>query len=295
MLPSHNFHTQGDTLQQSKTVVSTLLNALPYIKKFHNKTIVIKYGGSAQSEEKLQDVFAQDIVLLSLIGIRVVIVHGGGAKITSMLDKLNINNEFVDGHRVTSRETMEIAEMVLSGNINKSIVAMLNHHGAKAIGISGKDLQSFTGVARNKSNKDFTGKVDKVNANAIKQLIKKKFIPVIAPIADSNEFMHPGFNINADLVASSIAGAIKARKVIFLTDTKGVLDKDKKLLSTINANQIKELKADKTIQGGMLPKVDACLEAIKNGVKEAHIIDGRVEHSVLLEILTKDGIGSIIS
>jgi len=280
---------------QSKTVVSTLLNALPYIKKFYNKTIVIKYGGSAQSEERLQDIFAQDIVLLSLIGIRVVIVHGGGAKITSFLNKLDIDSKFVDGHRVTSKDTMEIAEMVLSGNINKSIVSMLNHHGAKAIGVSGKDLQIFTGVSKNGNKDDYTGKIKSVNTEAIEQLIKEKFIPVIAPIADSDEAMHCGFNINADLVASSISGELKARKVIFLTDTIGVLDKNKNLLSSIDTKQIKELKEDKTIYGGMIPKVDACLEAINNGVKEAHIIDGRVEHAILLELLTKEGIGTIIS
>jgi acetylglutamate kinase len=282
-------------MQETQPIISTILDALPYIKKFHNKIIVIKYGGSAQIEEKLQDTFAKDIVLLSLIGVKVVIVHGGGAKISSYLDKLNIKSKFVDGHRVTSKEALEVAEMVLSGNINKSIVSMLNHHGARAIGISGKDLSSFSATSKSKKDDDFTGIIKNVNAKVIKKLLKEKFIPVIAPIGNSDENMHNGFNINADLVASSIAGALGAKKVLFLTDTKGVLDKDKNLLSTLNTQQIQQLKDDSTIYGGMIPKVDSCLDAINKGVKEAHIIDGRIEHSILLELLTKEGIGTIIS
>jgi acetylglutamate kinase len=281
-------------LQHTSNVVSTLLTALPYIKKFHKQTIVIKYGGSAQIEPKLQDAFAKDIVLLSLIGIKIIIVHGGGNKISSYLDKLNIKSTFVNGQRITSKEAIEVAEMVLSGNINKSIVSMLNNHGANAIGISGKDLQCFTATSKNKDSL-YTGTIEKVNKKAIKGLLRENFIPVIAPIADGNENIHPGYNINADLVASSIASVLNAKKVIFLTDTIGILDKNKKLISKLDYKKVQELKDDGTIHGGMIPKVDACLEALSNNVKEAHIIDGRIEHSILLELLTNDGIGSIIS
>ena len=282
-------------MNNSHTVVSTLLDALPYIKKFSNKTIVIKYGGSAQTQEHLKETFAKDIVLLSLIGIKIVIVHGGGPKISAMLETLNIHNEFIDGHRSTSKEAMEIVEMVLSGHINKSIVSLLNHHGVKAIGISGKDLQSFEGTPKSSHTDNFTGKVNSVNREVIERLIRENFIPVIAPIASSKEALHPGFNINADSVASAIAGAIQAQKVLFLTDTPGVLDKDKKLLSTLTQEEIRAYKADGTISGGMLPKVDACLEALGKGVKQAHIIDGRIEHALLLELLTKEGVGTVIS
>ena len=278
----------------SKTVASTLLQALPYIKKFHNKTIVIKYGGSAQTNDTLKDIFAQDIVLLSLIGIRVVIVHGGGAKISSMLDKFGIQSEFVKGHRVTTKEIMEVVEMVLYGNINSSIVSMLNHHGAKALGITGKDLQSFSAKPKY-DDENYTGEITEVKGEVIEQLLREKFIPVITPIANGSSPTHPGFNINADSAASAIAGAIKARKVIFLTDTAGVLDKDKNLISSLTLEEIQTLKDDETITGGMIPKVDACLDAISQGVKQAHIIDGRVEHSILLELLTEEGVGTVIS
>ena len=278
----------------SKTVASTLLQALPYIKKFHNKTIVIKYGGSAQTNDTLKDIFAQDIVLLSLIGIRVVIVHGGGAKISSMLDKFGIQSEFVKGHRVTTKEIMEVVEMVLYGNINSSIVSMLNHHGAKALGITGKDMQSFSAKPKY-DDQNYTGEITEVKGEVIEQLLREKFVPVITPIANGSSPTHPGFNINADSAASAIAGAIKARKVIFLTDTAGVLDKEKNLISSLTREEIQTLKANETITGGMIPKVDACLDAISQGVKQAHIIDGRVEHSILLEILTEEGVGTVIS
>ena len=278
----------------SKTVASTLLQALPYIKKFHNKTIVIKYGGSAQTNDTLKDIFAQDIVLLSLIGIRVVIVHGGGAKISSMLDKFGIQSEFVKGHRVTTKEIMEVVEMVLYGNINSSIVSMLNHHGAKALGITGKDMQSFSAKPKY-DDQNYTGEITEVKGEVIEQLLREKFVPVITPIANGSSSTHPGFNINADSAASAIAGAIKARKVIFLTDTAGVLDKEKNLISSLAREEIQTLKANETITGGMIPKVDACLDAISQGVKQAHIIDGRVEHSILLEILTEEGVGTVIS
>jgi len=281
-------------MQKKTNTVSTLLDALPFIKKFSHKTIVIKYGGSAQTSEVLKEKFAEDIILLYLVGIHPVIVHGGGKKINEYLDKLNIKSEFVDGMRVTDKEAMEVVEMVLSGNINKEIVNLLNQHGTKAIGVSGKDAGLLKAKAKNGGKYGLVGEITSIDQNVIRRLIDEKFIPVIAPIASAHEANHPGFNINADLAASKIAAALNAEKIIFLTDIVGVLDKDKKLLSTLDEKTITALKEDGTIAGGMIPKVDACLEAIHGGVKKAHIIDGRVEHSMLLEIFTSDGIGTVI-
>ncbi len=272
--------------------VNTLLDALPYIKEFSGQTIVIKYGGSAQTSPQLQEKFAQDIVLLSLVGIKPVIVHGGGAKISDMLSKLDIKSEFVDGHRVTCEDSMKIVEMVLSGDINKNLTSLLNHHGAKAIGISGKDSSCIEAVAKEDGKFGYTGVITSINSNMILDLIEEGFIPVIAPIADSARPNHPGFNINADIAASQIASALDANKVLFLTDTKGVLDKDGKLLNSLDKEDVEDYKKDGTIHGGMIPKVDSCIDAIYNGVHKAHIIDGRVEHSILLELFTSDGIGT---
>lgn len=272
----------------------TLLEALPYIKKYANEIFVIKYGGSAQINPELKDRFAQDIILLYLVGIKPVIVHGGGNKINSMLDRLQIESEFVDGMRVTSEQVMEVVEMVLSGNINKEITLLLNKHGGKAIGVSGKDA-SFIGAKPKADGKyGLVGEITSVDASVIHKLLADKFIPVIAPIASGDDVSHPGFNINADLAASRIAAEIGARKVIFMTDIVGVLDKEKNLLATLTEAEINGYKADETIHGGMIPKVDACLEAVHGGVEKAHIIDGRVEHSILLEVLTSEGIGTVI-
>lgn len=272
--------------------VQTLLDAIPYIKKFHNKTIVIKYGGSAQNTPELKDKFAQDIALLSLMGIRPVIVHGGGARISELLEKLDIKSEFIDGYRVTSEDTMRVVEMVLSGEINKNITSLLNHHGVKAIGISGKDSAIIQAKPKENGKFGYTGDITNIDATMINNLLDQGFIPVIAPIADSAKPNHPGFNINADLAASKIASALKAQKVLFLTDTVGVLDKNGTLLTSLDKEQIEAYKKDETIAGGMIPKVDSCIEAIYNGVNKAHIIDGRVEHSILLELFTSDGIGT---
>lgn len=272
--------------------VETLLDAIPHIKKFYGKTLVIKYGGSAQTSADLQEKFAQDIVLLKLVGMNPVIVHGGGARISELLEKLDIKSEFIDGQRVTSAETMRIVEMVLSGEINKNLTSLLNYHGAKAIGISGKDSSIIKARAKDSGKFGFTGEITDINAKEINALIKEGFIPVIAPIGDSLEPNHPGFNINADLAASKIAAALNAQKVIFLTDIVGVLDKDKRLLHSLTENQVNEYIKDGTISGGMIPKVNSCIEAINNGVNKAHIIDGRVEHSLLLELFTSDGVGS---
>jgi acetylglutamate kinase len=279
-------------MQKKHQKVQTLLDAIPHIKKFFGKTIVIKYGGSAQTSPELKEKFAEDIVLLSLVGIRPVIVHGGGARISELLDKLEINSEFIDGHRVTSEETMRVVEMVLSGEINKNITSLLNHHGAKAIGVSGKDSAMINAVPKENGKFGYTGVVTNINGEMINKLLDEGFIPVIAPIADSAEPNHPGFNINADVAASKVAQAIGAQKVLFLTDIVGVLDKEKNLLTSLDKADVEKYKEDETIAGGMIPKVDSCIDAIYNGVNKAHIIDGRVEHSILLELFTSDGIGT---
>ena len=274
--------------------VNTLLDALPFIKEFNNEIVVIKYGGSAQTSPELKEKFAQDILLMYLVGIRPVIIHGGGSKITQMLSDLKIDTEFIEGQRVTTKEVMRIAEMILSGEINKDLVSLLNSHGAKAIGVSGKDAHFITAEAKDFAKWGLTGNITDVKSEVICNLMAEKFIPVIAPIAAGKEMGHPGFNINADLCASYVAKAIGANKVIFLTDTAGVLDNDKKLLDTLTSDEVEALKKDGTIHGGMVPKVDACLEAINGGVHKAHIIDGRLEHSMLLELFTSEGIGTQI-
>ena len=279
-------------MQIKSNTVNTLLDALPYIKEFSGQIVVIKYGGSAQTSPQLQDKFAQDIVLLSLVGIKPVIVHGGGAKISNLLTKLDIKSEFVDGYRVTCEDSMKIVEMVLSGDINKNLTSLLNHHGAKAIGISGKDSNCIEATAKEDGKFGYTGTVTSVNSNMILDLIDEGFIPVIAPIANGEEPNHPGFNINADIAASKVASALNAKKVLFLTDIKGVLDKDGNMLHSLDKNDVDNYKSNGTIVGGMIPKVDSCIDAICNGVEKAHVIDGRVEHSILLELFTSDGVGT---
>ncbi len=281
-------------MQKKIDTVHTLIDAFPFIKMFRDQIVVIKYGGAAQIDPNLKDKFAKDIAFLYLLGLKPVIVHGGGKKINDILEKLNIETSFIDGQRVTSRENMEVVEMVLSGSINKEIASLLNHHGAKAIGISGKDANFIKATPKDALRFGFTGNITNIESKIVHDLLNDGFIPVIAPIASSQNAGEPGFNINADLAASKIAVAIGARKVLFLTDTLGVLDKDKKLLSTLEKTQVQELKDDGTIQGGMIPKVDACLEAIEGGVRKAHIIDGRIEHSILLELFTSEGIGTVI-
>jgi len=275
-------------------VVKTLLDALPYIKRFSNEKIVIKYGGSAQTSEILKEQFAQDIVLLHLVGMKPIVVHGGGKSITDLLSQLGVDTKFVDGQRVTTKEVMRVAEMVLSGQINKEIVSLLDNHGSKAIGISGKDGGFLKGMPKDFENFGYTGNIEHINPEIVNNIIDEGAIPVIAPIAGSSTMGHPGFNINADLAASKIAVAMEARKVLFLTDTPGVLNKEMKLITNLSIEKTEALKADGTIQGGMVPKVDACIEALRGGVKKAHIIDGRVEHSLLLEILTSSGVGTCI-
>ena len=279
-------------MHNSQERVKTLLDALPFIKKFNNEIVVIKYGGAAQKSKVLKEKFTKDVVLLSLVGMKPVIVHGGGKSITQMLEHFGVKSRFVDGQRVTCLDSMKIAEMVLSGEINKEIVSLLNNYGSKAIGISGKDGNFIEAKAKDFDSFGYTGDVQNINPSIVNNLLDDGFIPVIAPIASSSEIGHPGFNINADIAASKVAIALNARKVLFLTDIAGVLDKDRELLTKLSVKQTKALIEDKTISGGMVPKVSACLDAVKGGVKKAHIIDGRVEHSLLLEILTSEGIGT---
>jgi len=290
-----------------KTVINkanVLIEALPYIRNFYDKTFVIKYGGAAMVEEKLKDAFAQDIVLLNFIGIKPIIVHGGGPKINKMLQQMGKKPTFIHGHRVTDKETIDIVEMVLGGLINKQIVSLINSHGGRAIGLSGKDGNLIK--ARKKVIKKFSaetgtpeiidlglvGDIEKVNPKILLSVEKDGFIPVIAPISygQKNETL----NINADYVAGMIAHALKAEKLVLLTDVEGIKDKNKKLISTLDKKRINVLIAKKIISGGMLPKVQACQNALKGGVKKTHIIDGRIPHSVLLEIFTERGIGTEI-
>ena len=279
-------------MQKKTNQVKTLMDAMPFMKEFNKQIIVIKYGGSAQTSPELQEKFAKDIALLSLVGVKPVIVHGGGARINEMLEALNIKSEFVEGHRVTSKESMKVVEMVLSGEINNNITSLLNYNGAKAIGISGKDSSCIKAQPKADGKWGYTGEITSINHEVIEKLIYENFIPVIAPIADSKHPNHPGYNINADIAACEIAIALKAKKVLFLTDIVGVLDANKELIHSLTSTKVEELIDDGTIAGGMIPKVHSCTHAVNNGVQKAHIIDGRVEHSILLELFTSDGVGT---
>lgn len=283
---------------------NVLNEALPYIRKFYGKTFVIKYGGAAMVEEKLKDIFAQDIVLLNFIGIKPVIIHGGGPMINEIMRKMGKKPTFIHGQRVTDKETIDIVEMVLGGLINKEIVALINSHGGHAIGLSGKDgslINAKKKVVRKLSadagaseiiDLGLVGEVEKINPGIILSIEKDGFIPVIAPIGAGHK--NETLNINADYVAGAVAAAIKAEKLILLTDTPGIMDKNKKLISTLNKTKIKSLVSKNIISGGMLPKVQACQKAIAGGVKKTHIIDGRIPHALLLEIFTQKGIGTEI-
>jgi len=274
-----------------------LIEALPYIKDFYGKTIVIKYGGSAMLDENISETIIQDIVLMKLIGINVVIVHGGGPEINKMLKQLGKEPEFIKGLRVTDEETMEVVQMVLTGKVNKDIVGHIQSNGLKAVGISGKDGNLLQAQKKLIDGNDvgYLGEIVSVDTSLIETLVEKDFIPVISPIGTDND--RNTYNINADYAAASIAGALKAQKLIFLTDIEGVLkdinDKSS-LISSLKVSEVSELTENKVISGGMIPKVDCCVEAIKKGVKAVHILDGRIEHSLLLEIFTQKGIGTIV-
>lgn len=281
-----------------------LVDALPYITKFSGKTFVIKYGGAAQTKEELKESFAKDVVMLSYIGIRTVIVHGGGPKISATMEKMGKKPEFVHGQRVTDQETMDIVEMVLGGLINKEIVSLINRHGGKAVGLSGKDgnlikakkkmikkITPETGVSEI-IDPGLVGEVTSISPSIIESLDREGFIPVIAPIGVGPQ--GETLNINADFVAASIASSLKAEKLILLTDVAGLLDKEGSIISTLKKGQVPKLVKDGTISGGMLPKVQSCIDVLDSGVGKTHIIDGRVPHCLLLEIFTKEGIGTEI-
>ena len=274
--------------------VETLLESLPYIRQFYDKTIVIKYGGHAMVEERLKQSFAKDIILMKYVGLDPVIVHGGGPQIGELLKRLGKESRFVKGIRVTDNETMDVVEMVLVGKVNKEIVGLINHYGGKAVGLSGKDGGLIKAKKLKNKGEDMgmVGEVKSVNPKVIETLDRDKFIPVIAPVGVGDD--GKTYNINADTVAGKIAAALKAEKLILLTDVQGVLDKNKKLISALNVAEAKKLIKNKTATGGMIPKLECCLDALKGGVSKAHIIDGRVEHAVLLEVFTDAGVGTEI-
>jgi acetylglutamate kinase len=278
-----------------------LAEALPYIQRFHGKTVVIKYGGNAMIEERLKHSFASDIVLLKLVGINPVIVHGGGPQIDDQLRKVGKKGEFVQGMRVTDAETMDVVEMVLGGQVNTDIVNLINQHGGRAVGLSGTDgplIRARKMMMRGRDNPEElidigqVGEVESIDPEVVQLLTSQNFVPVIAPVGVGKD--GESYNINADLVAGKLAEILKAEKLVVLTNTPGVLDKNGRLLTGLTARQIDQLFADGTISGGMLPKIASVLEAAKNGVNSCHIIDGRVEHAVLLEILTSEGVGTLI-
>jgi acetylglutamate kinase len=284
---------------------NVLMEALPYIKRFANKTIVIKYGGNAMVEEHLKESFAKDIILMKYIGLNPVVVHGGGPQIGSVMEKMGLESRFVRGMRVTDSATMDVVEMVLGGRVNKEIVANINRNGGRAVGLTGKDgeLIKARKMEMKTVNPDtltpeiidigHVGEVVAVNPEIIRALEQNDFIPVIAPlgVGDAGE----SYNINADLVAGHVAAALKAEKLILLTDIEGVKSKSGELISTIDIEDVQGLIDDDTISGGMIPKVTCCLDAIHAGVRKAHIIDGRVEHACLLEIFTDMGIGTAVA
>jgi acetylglutamate kinase len=272
--------------------VEILLEALPYIKTFAGTTFVIKFGGAAMEEENLKKEFAKDIVLLKYVGINPIVVHGGGPEIGRLLKDLKIPSDFVNGLRVTDEKTLEIAEMVLSGHVNKEIVKNINDAGGKAIGLSGKDGRLLT--AKQVDNKEigFVGEVVDVNVDILKEISKHGYIPVIAPISDGVD--GHSYNTNADSAAGSIAKAMAAEKLILLTDVEGVLNKDGTLFSTLEEGEALRLIENKTVSGGMIPKVMCCIDAVRGGVRETHVVDGRIPHAILLEIFTDAGIGTQI-
>jgi acetylglutamate kinase len=283
--------------QSTQKVAKILIEALPYIQKFHGKTIVIKYGGNAMIDKSLKENFARDVVLMKLVGMNPVVVHGGGPQISGTLRRVGKSSEFVDGQRVTDAETMDVVEMVLGGLVNKEIVNLINSHGGKAVGLTGKDGDMIRArkLRSGKPDVDYghVGEVDSINPSVVEALEAQSFIPVIAPIGTDGK--GETFNINADSVAGALASRLKAEKLVLMTNTIGVLDKQGALLTGLDAGQIESLKADGTIQGGMLPKLECALSAVLNGVKTSHIIDGRVDHALLLEVLTDKGIGTLVS
>ena len=285
-------------LAQDKAAI--LSEALPYIRKFAGKTIVIKYGGNAMTDDALKEGFAKDVVLLKLVGLNPVVVHGGGPQINQLLARIGKQGEFIQGMRVTDSETMDVVEMVLGGLVNKEIVSLINQHGGKAVGVTGKDgsfIRARTMFLKADDGEESidigqVGEIESIDPSLIALMDTRDFIPVIAPIGVGHD--GSAYNINADLVAGKLAETLGAEKLILMTNTEGVLDKNGQLLTGLTASQVDGLFADGTIHGGMLPKISSALDAAKNGVQSVHIIDGRVKHALLLEILTDAGVGTMI-
>ncbi len=295
---TENIDTSNLSPAQKAAIIA---EALPYIRRFQDKTLVIKYGGNAMTDPHLKECFAHDVVLLKLVGFNPVVVHGGGPQIENMLSRVGKKGEFVQGMRVTDAETMELVEMVLGGQVNKEIVSLINQAGGKAVGLTGKDSNFIRAKRLMVENKDApgdmidigqVGDITQIDPSLISFLDKGDFIPVIAPIGvgEGGE----SYNINADVVAGKLSEILKAEKLVLLTNTPGVLDKSGKLLTGLTPREIDGLVADGTLSGGMLPKIASALDAARNGVKSVHIIDGRVEHCLLLEILTDHGVGTMI-
>ncbi|MCH8103982.1 MAG: acetylglutamate kinase [Proteobacteria bacterium] len=284
---------------KKSSVAEILIEALPYIQAMDQKTVVIKFGGNAMVDEALKSSFAQDIVLLKQVGVNPVIVHGGGPQIGKMLDQIGKESRFIEGMRVTDNETMDVVEMVLGGLVNQQIVSLINRHGGRAVGLTGKD-GGLINARKMKLGKGDTesldlgqvGEVESIDPSVVQMLDNDGFIPVIAPIGVGED--GASYNINADLVAGKLAVVLGAEKLILLTNTSGVLDLDGQLLTGLNAEATDRLIRQNIIHGGMLPKVNCALDAVKSGVKTSHIIDGRVRHSVLLELLTDTGVGTLI-
>jgi len=292
------------SINNAKNIAKVLTESLPYIQKFTKCTVVVKYGGNAMVDEKLKHSFARDIVLMKLVGMNPIVVHGGGPQIGNVLDQLNIESNFVDGLRVTDSQTMDVVEMVLGGLVNKEIVNLLNKNQGKAVGVTGKDgnlikAKKLRIKTRNGGpNEEIVdigqvGEVVQINTEILEVMKDSDFIPVIAPIGTDES--GASYNINADSVAGEIAKVLGAEKLILLTNVAGVQDKQGNVLTGLSIKQVAKLIADKTLQGGMLPKVECALKAVKGGVHSAHIIDGRVEHAVLLEIFTDEGVGTLIT
>ena len=290
------------TIDSAKNIAEVLTESLPYIQKFTGRTVVVKYGGNAMTDEKLKQSFARDIVLMKLVGINPIVVHGGGPQIANVLDQLNIESNFVNGLRVTDSKTMDVVEMVLGGLVNKEIVGLLNKNHGKAVGITGKYGNLIKAkklrIKPNEGNDEVVdigqvGKVVSIDTKVLEVMKDSDFIPVIAPIGADEK--GASYNINADSVAGEIAKVLRAEKLILLTNVAGVQGGKGTVLTGLSIKQVAKLIADKTIRGGMLPKIECALEAVKGGVHSAHIIDGRVEHAVLLEIFTDEGVGTLIT
>ncbi len=290
------------TIDSAKNIAEVLTESLPYIQKFTGRTVVVKYGGNAMTDEKLKQSFARDIVLMKLVGINPIVVHGGGPQIANVLDQLNIESNFVNGLRVTDSKTMDVVEMVLGGLVNKEIVGLLNKNHGKAVGVTGKDGNLIKAkklrIKPNEGDDEVVdigqvGKVVSIDTKVLEVMKDSDFIPVIAPIGTDEK--GASYNINADSVAGEIAKVLCAEKLILLTNVAGVQGRKGTILTGLSIKQVAKLIADKTIRGGMLPKIECALEAVKGGVHSAHIIDGRVEHAVLLEIFTDEGVGTLIT